>query len=156
MLSTTPPDARIRLLANQFGLGMHVDALDWVVGRAAHVGAVVRIGQAVIADVAVDLDFPRNVIPNMRAADTATIQLQRQLAVYFAPRFTDTGPQVALQGIDEIGEFFRVVPVLPMTSDRQARRLVVFPVGIVATNTLPPSSSCSCCRAPVVGVRSRP
>ena len=82
-------------------------------------------------------DFPHNVIPDMRAADTATIQFQRQLAVYFAPRFTDAGPQVALQRIDEIGELFRVVPVLPMTSDRQARRLVVFPVGIVATNTLP-------------------
>ena len=30
-----------------------------------------------------------------------------------------------------------ILPVLPTTSDRQARRLVAFPVGIVATNTLP-------------------
>lgn len=72
-----------------------------------------------VADVAIDLDLAHYVIPNMRSADAATIQLPRQLAVHLAPRFTDAGPQIALQRIDEIGEFPGVVPVLPKTSNRQ-------------------------------------
>src|SRR5262245_15162343 len=79
---------------------------------AATVSPIVAVRETVGPNVAIRFDFPHHVIPNVGSADTPAIQLLRELAVHFVPGPADAGTKVALQRVDQVGEFLRVPPVL--------------------------------------------
>lgn len=90
---------------------------------------VVAVREAVGTDVAVGLDFQHHVVPDVAAADAASIQLLRQFAVHLVPGPADAGAQKPLQRVDQVGEVLRVPAVLTATRDRQADRFIVVSVG---------------------------
>jgi len=74
--------------------------IDGEIGEA--VRPPVRVHETVLADVAVGLDLPQDVIPNVGAGHAPTIELLRQLAVHLRPRLADARLQKALQRVDQV------------------------------------------------------
>jgi hypothetical protein len=120
------------LFANQARSWMYIQAVDGPVPAA--VLPVVAVRETVRTDRAVRLDFQHHVVPDVGAADAASIQFLRQFAVHLVPRSTDAGAQIALQRVDQVREVLRVPAVLPATGDRQADRFVVVPVRVVTAD----------------------
>jgi len=96
--------------------------------------SVVAVRPTIRPDVAVGLDFPHHVIPDVRTGHAAPIELLRELAVHLVPRPADAGAQIPLQRVDQVGEFLRIPAVLTAAADRQPHRLVVVGVWIVAAD----------------------
>src|SRR5262249_44022273 len=114
------------------GLWMHVQSDDWAF--CPTIFPIVAVREAVRSDVAIRLDFPHDVIPDVQAGEAAAIELLRELAVHLVPRAADAGTQVTLERVDQVGEFLGVVAVLTTAADRQPYRLVVIALGVVATD----------------------
>src|SRR5438445_8530017 len=88
--SQSPPLPAQMLFADQTGLGMYVQAIDG--DRGQRVGAPGCVHKTVCADVAIRLNLPPHVIPNVRTAQAPAIQFLRKFTVDFVRRFAGAPP----------------------------------------------------------------